>query len=318
MRSGERDALALALGFALDRALGDPHHGHPVAGFGALAAALERRTWRPCRRAGVAHVAVLLAPAAWIGRRAGANPFTAALAVWVALGGRSLERAALRMVALLEAGDLPGARAHAPVLVGRDPRELDEPELCRATIESVAENTADALLGALLWGALAGPAGVAVYRAANTLDAMIGHRDPRYERFGWAAARLDDLLGWPAARLTVGLTALVAPLAGADAGRALRIAWRDGARHPSPNAGPVEAAFAGALGLRLGGTNRYAGGSERRPPLGDGRAPGVEDIARTVLLSRLVGRAGAIACALLALACGLAHRLAGATPRSAS
>jgi adenosylcobinamide-phosphate synthase len=302
MRPGKRDALALAIGFALDRALGDPSHGHPVAGFGALATALERRAWRPDRRAGIIHVALLLAVAAWIGRRADRSLASSALLVWVALGGRSLERAALTMAELLCAGELTAARAHAPVLVGRDPRELDAPELCRATIESVAENTADALVGALLWGALAGAPGVAVYRAANTLDAMIGHRGPRYEHFGWAAARLDDLLSWPAARLTALLTMLVAPLAGADARETLRIMRRDGASHPSPNAGVVEAAFAGALGVRLGGTNRYPTHTERRPPLGDGPAPSTEDIARAVLLSRLVGRASVLACSLLALA----------------
>ncbi len=301
MRASERDATALLLGFALDRALGDPAHGHPVSVFGALATALERRTWRPRRRAGIAHVALLVSVAAWVGRRAGASAATSALVLWVALGGRSLERAALTMAELLRAGDLPGARAYAPALVGRDSSELDAPELCRATIESVAENTADALVGALLWGALAGARGAAVYRAANTLDAMIGHRAPRYERFGWAAARLDDLLTWPAARLTVLLTVLLAPLAGADARGALRIARRDGARHPSPNAGSIEAAFAGALGVRLGGTNHYASHTEHRPLLGDGPTPGVEDIVRAVLLSRLVGRASVLACALLAL-----------------
>jgi adenosylcobinamide-phosphate synthase len=205
------------------------------------------------------------------------------------------------MEELLRASELPTARAHAQMLVGRDPRELDAHELCRATIESVAENTADALVGALLWGALAGAPGVAVYRAANTLDAMIGHRSPRYEDFGWAAARLDDLMTWPAARLTALLTVLIAPLADADGREALRIMRRDGASHPSPNAGLVEAAFAGALGVRLGGTNRYGTHTEHRPPLGDGPTPSTEDIARAVLLSRLVGRASVIACCLLAL-----------------
>jgi adenosylcobinamide-phosphate synthase len=301
MRSGERDAIAIVLGFGLDRVLGDPAHGHPVGGFGRLATALERRAWRPRRRAGIAHVALLLATAAWIGRRAGGSPATSALVVWVALGGRSLERGALTMAELLRAGNLPAARAHAPVLVGRDPRELDAPELCRATIESVAENTADALVGALLWGALAGAPGVAVYRATNTLDAMIGHRSPRYERFGWAAARLDDLLTWPAARVTALLTVLLAPLAGADRSQALRIVRRDSARHPSPNAGPIEAAFAGALGVRLGGTNRYATHTEHRPVLGDGRVPAVADIARAVRLSQLVGLASVVVCSLVAL-----------------
>jgi len=301
MRATARDASALIAGFALDRAFGDPTRGHPVAGFGALALALERRTWRANRRAGIAHVALLLAAAGWLGRRASRGLLASTVVVWAALGGRSLERAALTMSELLLQGDLQAARAHAPVLVGRDPSQLDERELCRATIESVAENTADALVGALLWGALAGAPGAAVYRAANTLDAMIGHRDPRYERFGWAAARLDDLLTWPAARLTALLAVLLAPFAGGERAGALRAARRDGARHPSPNAGLVEAAFAGALGVRLGGTNRYRTHTERRPPLGDGRPPGVEDLARAVQLSRSVGWASVIACSLIAL-----------------
>jgi adenosylcobinamide-phosphate synthase len=298
MTPSRRDAAALALGFALDRALGDPSRGHPVGGFGHLAAALEQWTWRPRRGAGILHVALLLAVVSWVGRRAARGLLTSTLVVWIALGGRSLERAASTMGELLDAGALPAARAHAPVLVGRDPRELDCTELCRATIESVAENTADAVVGALLWGALAGAPGAAVYRAANTLDAMVGHRGPRYERFGWAAARLDDLLTWPAARLTALLAVL---LAGADRGAALRIARRDGDRHPSPNAGLVEAAFAGALGVRLGGTNRYPTHTERRPVLGDGRAPVVGDVARAVRLSQLVGRSSVVVCSLLAL-----------------
>lgn len=306
MRSGKRDALALLVGFTLDRALGDPRRGHPVAGFGALAAALERHTWAPRRSAGAVHVALLLAAAACVGRAAGRHPATSALLMWCALGGRSLEQAALRMVELLQAGDVPAARAHAPVLVGRDPTHLDTGELCRASIESVAENTADAVIGALLWGALAGAPGAAAYRATNTLDAMIGHRSPRYERFGWAAARLDDLLSWPAARLTALLSVLLAPLAGADRSEALRVLRRDGARHPSPNAGRVEAAFAGALGVRLGGTNHYPTHTEHRPPLGDGRAPVISDIATALHLSRLVGRASLILCAFIATVRGCA------------
>jgi adenosylcobinamide-phosphate synthase len=302
MRPGGRDAIALLVGFALDRALGDPRRAHPVSAFGLLAGTLERVSWRRRRRAGAMHVALLLAVAGWAGRRAARSPLLAAIAVWSALGGRSLERAALRMRDLLDAQALPAARAHARVLVGRDASSLDSSELCRATIESVAENTADAVAGALLWTALAGALGASLYRAVNTLDAMIGHRSPRYERFGWAAARLDDLLTWPAARLTAACTVLLAPLAGCDGAEALRVARRDGGSHPSPNAGLVEAAFAGALGVQLGGTNRYATHTELRPALGDGRAPGVADLERAVRLSRLVGRACALVCSLLALA----------------
>jgi adenosylcobinamide-phosphate synthase len=300
--AGRRRAAALVVGFALDALVGDPARGHPVSGFGRLAAGLEQRLWRPRRDVGVAYVALLLTGAGLLSARAGRGLAGASAVIWTTLGGCSLGRAALRMDELLRAGSLSDARVHAPVLVGRDPRSLTAAELARATVESVAENTADAVVGPLLWGALAGAPGAAVYRAANTLDAMVGHRSPRYRRFGWAAARLDDLLTWPAARLGAIIAVLVSPLAGADGRAALRILRRDGARHPSPNAGLMEASFAGALGLRLGGSNDYGTHVETRPALGDGRPPGVDDIARAVLLSRSVGVASVIACLLLALA----------------
>jgi adenosylcobinamide-phosphate synthase len=297
--AGRRRAAALVVGFALDALVGDPARGHPVAGFGRLAAGLEQRLWRPRRDVGVAYVALLLTGAGLLSARAGRGLCGASTVIWTTLGGRSLARAALRMDELLRAGSISDARAQAPVLVGRDPRSLVAAELARATVESVAENTADAVVGPLLWGALAGVPGAAVYRAANTLDAMVGHRSPRYLRFGWASARLDDLLTWPAARLGAIIAVLVSPLAGADGRAALRILRRDGARHPSPNAGLMEASFAGALGLRLGGNNDYGTHVETRPALGDGRPPGADDIARAVLLSRLVGVASVIACLLL-------------------
>lgn len=302
MSASASRAAALVLGFAGDAFLGDPARGHPVAGFGRLAAAFERRVWRPRRAAGALHAGLLLAGVGVLGARAGRSLGGAGVVIWVTLGGRSLERAALRMAALLHAGELSAARLHAPVLVGRDPRALGEGELCRATVESVAENTVDAVVGPLLWGALAGAPGAAVYRAANTLDAMVGHRSPRYRRFGWAAARLDDVLTWPAARLGAMLAVLLAPLAAGDRGNAWRVLRRDGRRHPSPNAGLMEASFAGALCVRLGGANDYGTHVERRPTLGDGRAPAVEDVVRAVALSRLVGTASLIACSLLALA----------------
>ncbi|HZA84067.1 MAG TPA: cobalamin biosynthesis protein, partial [Actinomycetes bacterium] len=133
----------------------------------------------------------------------------------------------------------------------------------------------------------------------NTLDAMVGHRSARYERFGWAAARLDDTLTWPAARLGAELTCLLAPLVGGEAGRAWRTLRRDGGAHPSPNAGRMEAAFAGALGVRLGGTNRYGDRVEQRPALGSGPDPGPDDVDRAVRLSLLVGSAAAALVALV-------------------
>jgi adenosylcobinamide-phosphate synthase len=300
-------AVGLLAGAVADRVAGDPRRGHPVAVFGSVAAALERRAWRPTRTAGAAHVLALVGgatvAAALADRRLRRRPAARALLVaattWTALGGRSLALAGRELAGAVRAGDLERARRLAPTLVGRDPGGLDAAELCRAAVESVAENTADAVVGPLLWGALAGPAGVAAYRAANTLDAMVGHRSPRYLRFGWAAARLDDVLTWPAARLGAALACLLAPAVGGGGRRAWRTLRRDGGAHPSPNAGRMEAAFAGALGVRLGGRNRYGDRVEERPALGEGPPPGPRDVDRAVRLSLLVGAA---ATALLAAA----------------
>jgi adenosylcobinamide-phosphate synthase len=288
---------AILAGWLADRLAGDPPRLHPVAGFGRVALVLERLVWRPRRSAGVVHTLLLVVASALLASRR-SRPVRAAI-VWAALGGRSLEREALRLARVLEKGDIRTARALVPALVGRDPTELDERELSRAAVESVAENTSDAVVAPLLWAALAGAPAVAAYRAVNTLDAMIGHRHERYREFGWFAARLDDLANWPAARLTALLAIAAAPLVGGSSRAAWIAAWSDGPHHPSPNAGRVEAAFAGALGVRLGGLNRYAHGLERRPDLGSGPAPAVGDIARTVTLSRLVGF-GALLLALAA------------------
>ena len=164
-------------------------------------------------------------------------------------------------------------------------------------VESVAENTSDAIVGALAWGAVAGPAGVAGYRAANTLDAMFGLRNERYASFGWAAARLDDAMSWPAARLSAAITCAAAPLVGGRISQTAAVISRDGAAHPSPNAGRAEAAFAGALGVALGGPLVYGDRAETRPQLGDGRPPGAQDIRRATRLSAIVATAAALLCA---------------------
>ena len=296
-------AAAIALGFLLDRALGDPARWHPVAGFGTAAAALERAMWAPRRRRGAAFTALAVAgPCVAVGvadrvlrhHRLGRSVLLV-VATWAALGGRSLEREAGAVLRLLADGDLAGARDRLPALVGRDPAGLDQTEICRAVIESVAENTPDAVVGALLWAAVGGPAGVVAYRAANTLDAMVGHHSPRHEHFGWAAARLDDALTWPAARLSALSTVVLAPVVGGSRPHTWRILRRDGPAHPSPNAGRAEAAFAGALGVTLGGTNSYPSHVEHRPRLGDGPPPQPHDIARSVVLARAVGRAAVTA-----------------------
>jgi adenosylcobinamide-phosphate synthase len=236
--------------------------------------------------AGVAARAVRCSPAASVALTGAAT--------WAVVGGTSLAGEARAVGRSLEAGDVAGARARLPRLCGRDPQALDADGIARAVVESVAENTSDAVVGALVWGALGGVPCLAGFRAVNTLDAMVGHRSPRYLRYGWASARLDDLVGWPGARLTAAL----AVLSGSDPRGAVR-AWRaDARKHPSPNAGPVEASFAGALGVRLGGTLSYGGRVEHRPVLnGDGRAVEVRDIERAVRLSRRVSWLALGACA---------------------
>jgi adenosylcobinamide-phosphate synthase len=283
-------SAGLAGAVALDALLGDPARWHPVAGFGQAAAAVERATYRSSRGAGVAYAAALVAvPTLLAARAARGGAVRRALATaacgWAALGGRSLRRTALRMADLVDAGDLPAARRLARSLVARRTDVLDAAELTRAALESLAENTADAEAGTLLWGAVAGAPGAVGHRAANTLDAMVGYRNDRYERFGWAAARLDDVLGWPAARACAAATVVAAGLCGEDAAGAWRAWHRDGARHPSPNAGRVEAAFAGALGVTLGGANDYDGRVEQRPRLGAGPPPDTAALRRAVRLS---------------------------------
>ena len=322
MRAPHAQAVGTALGFLGDLLLGDPRRGHPVAAFGRAAAAAERALWRDRRAAGAAHTALCVggavaavtlpvAAARRYARQAGGPAEAALLAAvtWTVLGGTGLERAARDVGAALEAGDVAGARRLLPRLCGRDPEALDADGIARAVVESVAENTSDAVVGALVWAALAGAPGTAAFRAVNTLDAMVGHRSPRYRRFGWAAARLDDLAGWPGARLT----AVLAALGGPCPSGALR-AWRtDAHRHPSPNAGPVEAAFAGALGLRLGGTLAYGGRVEHRPVLnGPGRTVRTGDIARAVRLSRRVG----LLALLLTVGAGTGGRQAAARVRT--
>jgi adenosylcobinamide-phosphate synthase len=177
--------------------------------------------------------------------------------------------------------------------------------MARAVVESVAENTSDAVVAPLLWGAVAGIPGLVAYRAVNTLDAMVGYRSARYLRFGWAAARMDDVANWIPARVTAALTAACAPLVtGTSPVSVLNVVRRDGGRHPSPNAGRCEAAFAAALGVCLGGTNVYGGVTETRPDLGAGRVPEPEDIRRAVLLSRAVTASATALAVLIALLTG--------------
>lgn len=301
-------AVGLLLGVAADAAFGDPRRGHPVAAFGRAAQAVERVLYRDNRVAGVAHTALLVGTAVGGGavvqrfarRRVVTEAAMTAVTTWAVLGGSSLAHEGAVMAGLLEAGDVDSARDRLGHLCGRDPRSLDAPGLARATVESVAENTSDAVVAPLLCGALGGVPGLLGYRAANTLDAMVGNRSPRYRQFGWASARLDDLLNLVPSRAGALLTVLVAPAVGGSVRDTWRIRRRDADAHPSPNAGQVEAAFAGALRIRLGGRIVYGQLTEQRPVLGDERAAGNRDVARAVALSRLVTAASAALSATVA------------------
>ena len=316
VRSSPR-ATGLLLGGVLDAVLADPRRGHPVAAFGAAAGRAEAWLWSDSRTRGAGLLAACVTPVAVAGLTAqrlarghrAATVAATALATWTVLGGASLGDVAVALGRDLEAGDLDAARRRLPALCGRDPAQLDAGGLARAAVESVAENTSDAVVAPLLWGAAFGLPGLLGYRAVNTLDAMIGHHSPRYERFGWAAARLDDAANLIPARVTGLLAAALAPAVGGRPRQALHTLRRDGGQHPSPNAGRCEAAFAGALGVQLGGQNSYHGRTEERGLLGDGAPPAAPDITRAVRLSRLVSAAA------LLIAAAIAHGVHGAFGR---
>ncbi len=282
-------APAVLAALALDWALGEPRRRHPLAGFGILAQAVEHRLRggpgtppRARRRRGALAVLVLVAPpvlaAALLARRPWAGPVADVLLLYLALGHRSLHDHARAVIRALEAREAGRARRLAGRMVSRDPAVLDVPA---AVTESVLENGNDAVFATLFWFTLAGGAGAVLHRLVNTLDAMWGHRDARYRDFGRAAARLDDALNFIPARLT----ALTYACLG-HTRTALRC-WRHQApAWDSPNAGPVMAAGAGALGLVLGGPARYRGCWRRRPRLGTGARPDGRGIERALGLVR--------------------------------
>jgi adenosylcobinamide-phosphate synthase len=290
------DPLGAAIGIVVDHLAGEPPiDPHPVAVLGRALSSVERTLYRDRRSAGIAHAAAGLV----LGATAGAALRSTAVATYLAVAGRALGDAALAVADALGDGDIERARQLVPALVGRDPSTMDDKELCRAAVESVAENTVDAVVAPALWAAALGAPGALGYRAVNTMDSMVGHHSARYERYGWAAARLDDAAGFVPARATAARGAAVRP-------RVARAVWRtvrrDAPNHPSPNAGVAESAFAAALGLRLGGENRYGDRVEVRASLGGGRPPERADIERAVRLSGDVGLALAGSLAALGVA----------------
>jgi len=310
-----RRPAAIILAVALDLAAGEPPAGwHPVAWLGRALAWAERRA--PGRSvadgaaavtlvtAGAGVVAHLLAIAA---RRLGwPGILLEALALKPAFALRGLAEATDGVEAALRAGDLGAARIRVGRdLVSRPTDDLEAAEVASAAIESAAENLVDSIAAPVLAYAVGGLPAAWAYRAINTADAMWGYRDARYERFGKTAARLDDLANLVPARLAALRTTVCAPVVGGSAAGAWRAWRRDASAHPSPNAGQVEAAFAGALEIRLGGRVRVAVGVVVRPVLGDGRTPDAGHVTRAVELSRLVG---AVSCVVAAIVAALVGR----------
>jgi adenosylcobinamide-phosphate synthase len=277
--------LALLLGFLLDQLLGDPRWlPHPVRWIGRLVEALEnplRRTF-PERLGGVTLLILVAGTAgglAWIALELTTliDPLAklglSAILIYYGLAARSLARDTGSVLTHCEQEDWPQARNELNGLVGRQTSNLPPEEIYRACIETVAENTSDGIIAPLFYAALFGPIGMWVYKAFNTLDSMVGYRNARYQKFGWASARADDIANYLPARLTYVLLSLAAWITACKGKAALRIGWRDGRKHPSPNAGWPEAAMAGALGVQLGGPSSYGDVVSEKPKIGDPLEP---------------------------------------------
>jgi adenosylcobinamide-phosphate synthase len=310
----------LPLALLLDAIVGDPdavwrRTPHPVALLGMLIGLLDRTLNRaPVQRLlGIIAILIVTGIAAAIGyalERAFATiPFGwigTALVASVFLAARSLHDHAAAVRDAFASGGLEAARRAVSRIVGRDPASLDEARICRAAIESTAENFSDGVVAPALWFAVLGLPGLLAYKAINTADSMIGHLTDRHRKFGWAAARLDDLVNLPASRLAGALIALAAPTAGGRIGEAFTLMWRDAGKHRSPNAGWPEAAMAAALGLALAGPRRYAGTIVNDPFLNEHgrRTAAPEDISRALGVYRVANVilfAVALLAALLAL-----------------
>ena len=287
-------ASQLALGYVLDLLLGDPEWlPHPVRWFGSLIQAGERYL----RRFDVGPRSEILAGAAltgsvvsvgWVMGRP-KNPTWQVFLIWTALATRSLLNEASAVIWALEAKDLLLARKRLARIVGRDTEHLDESEISRAVIETLAESACDGIVAPLFWLAAGGVPCAMAYKAVNTLDSMIGHPEPPYRYFGRVAARLDDAANLIPARLTALGIVAAAKIQNLNAGQARKIWWRDGNQHASPNAGQSEAAIAGALDIRLGGISSYEGQLHHAPLLcAEGRPPSVRDAKAALSIVAIV------------------------------
>ncbi|MGN0775381.1 MAG: adenosylcobinamide-phosphate synthase CbiB [Candidatus Ventricola sp.] len=289
--------LALALGFALDALLGDPEWLlHPVCVIGSYISFAEKRL--RARGGNLRKSALLLTASTVLLTMAAAGALLAllscfgriprlagmALLDWLGLAMTSLAREARGVERALDRG-VEAGRAQVARIVGRDTQRLSEEEIIKATVETVAENTTDGVIAPMLYAALGGPVLLWGFKAASTLDSMVGYMDERYRDIGWSSARLDDLLNFIPARVTGPLLCLAAALAGLDGQNAWRVMRRDHACHKSPNCAWSEAAAAGALHIQLGGTHDYFGKPMEKPTIGDADRPAERaDVARAVRL----------------------------------
>ncbi len=280
------DSLIIFLALLLDLIIGDPRWlPHPVVAIGRFINFLDmglRRDWLNERLGGVVLLVLVVfcsGGTTWLLLKMLSTllPFAGWIAVVLVsstcLATRSLHKESALVASALLAGDLPVARRYLSYIVGRDTEGLEEPEIWRAVVETVAENTSDGIIAPLFWLTIGGPVGAMSFKAVSTLDSMVGYKNQRYLQMGWASARMDDLLNYIPARLSALLLILAAPLAGCSASNGVRIALRDRLNHPSPNSGHPEAAAAGALGVRLGGRASYNGVSSWKEYIGDQQKP---------------------------------------------
>lgn len=280
------DPLIILLALLLDLAVGDPRWlPHPVVMIGRLIQVLDqglRRAWLDQRSAGILLLLITVVGAGgatWLLLQLSNTLHTLAgfvatiLVSSTCLAARSLHVESARVATALAAGDLPAARHYLSWIVGRDTDGLEESEIWRALLETVAENSSDGVIAPLFWLTFGGPVAAMAYKAVSTLDSMVGYKNERYLQMGWASARMDDLLNFIPARLTALLLIIAAPLSGCSASAAARITLRDRLKHPSPNSGHPEAAAAGALGVRLGGAASYGGLSSWKEQIGDPLLP---------------------------------------------
>jgi adenosylcobinamide-phosphate synthase len=265
----------LLAGLSLDLLIGDPRWmPHPVRAIGWLTSVLERalrRSGIPLRLAGVLLWILIVGTTAglvWL-----TLPWANIYWIYALVAIRSLDNEAHKVMRFLERGDIVSARKQLGMIVGRDTDHLEEPEIIRAVIETVSENLSDGIVAPLFYLTLGGPAAMAAYKAINTLDSIVGYRNPKYEEFGWFSAKMDDIANFLPARMTALLVWLSSLVLWMNVGRSVRVTLRDAATQPSPNSGFPEAAFAGAIGVQLGGCNSYSGVVSEKPTMGDAIHP---------------------------------------------